>query len=109
MKRRGWLVIVILLIVVAGLLGSVLLLSAPAVEPTPVAETAKVEPPTPAVSTETIVLLHTNDFHGAVEPQKKGSGEIGGLVCERRAAAAFSRVAGAARRRLPAGPARGAR
>ena len=29
---------------------------------------------------ETIVLLHTNDFHGAVEAEEDGPGERGGLV-----------------------------
>ncbi len=37
---------------------------------------------TPVSTIETVVILHTNDFHGAVEPEIEGSGggESGGLV-----------------------------
>lgn len=52
--------------------------------PAPVTEQAPSIPPNTRDSTETIVILHTNDFHGAVEPEEiQGSGgtsEEGGLV-----------------------------
>lgn len=45
---------------------------------------APIIPAEPASSTETILILHTNDFHGAVEPEtfqgSGGTGEQGGLV-----------------------------
>lgn len=55
-------------------------------EPKPTATwtAAPVTPAEPASSTETILILHTNDFHGAVEPEtfqgSGGTGEQGGLV-----------------------------
>ena len=78
------------------LLAILLLLSACATTPTDAPATVTIEAPAPATGevpadsdsegepTETIVILHTNDFHGAVEPEKGrgtgGTSEEGGLV-----------------------------
>jgi 2',3'-cyclic-nucleotide 2'-phosphodiesterase (5'-nucleotidase family) len=106
MKRSWLLVIALLLVTVAVVVGWSILQSNPpagedaitstVTEPgvpatgtesadtspvTPAAENTNPPPAGPAAQTETIILLHTNDFHGAVEPQASGSGgEIGGLV-----------------------------
>jgi 5'-nucleotidase/UDP-sugar diphosphatase len=106
MKKRGWALFCLLFVAAAVLVGCG---SLGAHEPTrepaappPVAEsgptqesslapeTETVSPsaesgPSPAPgaesgATETIVILHTNDFHGAIEPQGEGSGARGGLV-----------------------------
>jgi 2',3'-cyclic-nucleotide 2'-phosphodiesterase (5'-nucleotidase family) len=97
MKRTVWIVAILLLVAIAIALGVVLLSrlgdGPQAAESTPVVTepasvgvgTASVTigptaPAEPAVaepaSTETIILLHTNDFHGAIEPD----GTRGGLV-----------------------------
>ncbi len=56
----------------------------PTVTPAPVTDEVPVTPDDAGDPTETIVILHTNDFHGAVEPEEiQGSGatsEEGGLV-----------------------------
>ena len=86
MKRLGWLAVAVLL-VIAVVFGGYLLLSSrlPAdegpddtVSATGAQEAIVHETPL----TETIVILHTNDFHGAVEPEVMagGEGESGGLV-----------------------------
>ncbi|NIV28805.1 MAG: hypothetical protein GWN58_04605, partial [Anaerolineae bacterium] len=72
---------------------ALVLLSGCATTPTaaPPPSTGEALPPvtdeTPAGSegagepTETIIILHTNDFHGAVEPEEgRGASEEGGLV-----------------------------
>ena len=69
-------------------LAAIMLLSGCATTPTDTPPTITIEAPPSSDSagkpTETIVILHTNDFHGAVEPEEiQGSGgtsEEGGLV-----------------------------
>jgi 5'-nucleotidase/UDP-sugar diphosphatase len=82
MNRLGSTAIAILLLI-AGIVGACA--SAPSVlphsgSPTPAAEATAAVPITPTASTETIVILHTNDFHGAVEPAVQGDTQSGGLV-----------------------------
>ena len=82
MKRLGSIAIAILLFI-AGIVGA----CAPAPSgsptaggPTPAARETAAAPIAPTASTETIVILHTNDFHGAVEPAVQGSTQSGGLA-----------------------------
>lgn len=96
MKKLVWLVIAIAALAAVVLVIASLSSDKPvAVEPSAVpVETAAVVDDVPATagaapatpdgvsgSAATITILHTNDFHGAVEPQVSGSGkESGGLV-----------------------------
>jgi 5'-nucleotidase/UDP-sugar diphosphatase len=95
MKRLVLLTAIVLLLVAAVWIGARSLLSSPgdadvlsdaasATEtqlalPTEVTERAT---DAPIDSTETVIILHTNDFHGAVGPEvdASGGGESGGLV-----------------------------
>jgi 2',3'-cyclic-nucleotide 2'-phosphodiesterase (5'-nucleotidase family) len=104
MRKFGWLTLAILLVVAVAAVGYALLswdieappdggptavaggAAATATEPAaiestatePVAKQPAEEAPT---GTETITILHTNDFHGAIEPKEEsGGGETGGLV-----------------------------
>jgi 5'-nucleotidase/UDP-sugar diphosphatase len=85
MKRLGWLAAIALLVVAVVAMGAVLLSSnAPTDDrPTAVAKTPGATPEPATGSTETIIILHTNDLHGAVEPEGGSggdAGESGGLV-----------------------------
>jgi 2',3'-cyclic-nucleotide 2'-phosphodiesterase (5'-nucleotidase family) len=54
---------------------------APSTESQPVGEPgAGGDSTTSRNGTEKVVILHTNDFHGAIEPETRNSGEAGGLV-----------------------------
>jgi 2',3'-cyclic-nucleotide 2'-phosphodiesterase (5'-nucleotidase family) len=82
MKRLGSTAIAILLLI-AGIVGACApapFASPAAGEPTPTAAETAATPIVPTASTETVVILHTNDFHGAVEPAIQGSTQSGGLV-----------------------------
>jgi 5'-nucleotidase/UDP-sugar diphosphatase len=83
MKKLGWLALAVLL-VVAMLLVGYALLSPPTLpdKPVMVADVTDTVPVEPTSSTETIVILYTNDLHGAVEPKVVDStqSESGGLV-----------------------------
>jgi 5'-nucleotidase/UDP-sugar diphosphatase len=85
MKRLWWLAAIVLVLGAVALVGAVLLPSnAPTNDgPTAVAEITGATPPAATNSIETIIILHTNDLHGAVEPEARsggGLGESGGLV-----------------------------
>jgi 5'-nucleotidase/UDP-sugar diphosphatase len=97
MKRWGWLIVAVVLMVAAVL---ILYLSSPGVSSetkptvaevdtgvmegkrTPAAVATQTGPVASQDLTEKVVILHTNDFHGAVEPQVSAGGahETGGLV-----------------------------
>lgn len=85
MKRLEWLAAVALLVVTMVVVGIAFLSSSVPTDDQPTAE-ADFTDATPAPTngvTETVVILHTNDFHGAVEPEAGGAGgagESGGLV-----------------------------
>jgi 5'-nucleotidase / UDP-sugar diphosphatase len=86
MKRRRWLALV-LMCIGAVLLMAYGLLSATRPSALPPAEAATTEAGTaPATSQghtrrrERVVLLYTNDLHGAVEVKGNHKGEVGGLV-----------------------------
>ncbi len=88
MKRALWLIAAILVVAIVGYI----LLSPGPETPTgdgpaspaesqPVGESGdEAAPGAPRSGTEKIVILHTNDFHGAIEPEARNSGETGGLV-----------------------------
>ncbi len=95
MKRFVVLTAIVLLIAGAAWAGTRLLTSSPpdGPEPSVVARATEIQPPlhqeepehtadSPSATTETVIILHTNDFHGAVEPDVDGSAgdESGGLV-----------------------------
>jgi 5'-nucleotidase/UDP-sugar diphosphatase len=92
MKKLVWIAAVLLLVAVAVGLGVLLLSRPPAVpegtatEPKgtasePESATAAPKDTESAISTETIILLHTNDLHGAVEPDEaEGRGGLVNLV-----------------------------
>jgi 5'-nucleotidase/UDP-sugar diphosphatase len=85
MKRLWWLAAIVLVLGAVALVGTVFLSSnVPTNDgPTAVAEITDATPAPATDSTETIVILHTNDLHGAVEPEARsrgGPGESGGLV-----------------------------
>jgi len=70
--RKRYRNVVLLLLAVAVLAGC-----SPATAPTAGSEIE----PEPSQATERIIILHTNDIHGAVEPVSSGSkGESGGLL-----------------------------
>jgi 5'-nucleotidase/UDP-sugar diphosphatase len=75
MNRLGSIAIAILLLI-AGIVGA----CAPAPSISPGAGVTAAAPIAPTASTETVVILHTNDFHGAVEPAVQGNTPSGGLV-----------------------------
>jgi 5'-nucleotidase/UDP-sugar diphosphatase len=81
MKRIRLSVAVLSLVLIAALVVAILLLSKPAAEPAAEAVATGPVATEPADSTETIVILHTNDFHGAIEPDAtKGTGGLVNLV-----------------------------
>jgi 2',3'-cyclic-nucleotide 2'-phosphodiesterase/3'-nucleotidase/5'-nucleotidase len=88
MRKPLWFTVGLVFVVVMVLVGYTLCMSGrPAGEAPPVAGLLAAEPadqmePARPGTSETIVLLHTNDFHGAVQPvaRSDGSGESGGLV-----------------------------
>jgi 5'-nucleotidase/UDP-sugar diphosphatase len=81
MKRPGWLFVAFVFVILAALLGGCAtppggLVATPR-------DTAVATAALPSASTdrsETIVLLHTNDLHGAVEPNEDGEGGLVNLV-----------------------------
>ncbi len=104
MRKLGWVAIAILVVLVASI-GVYLLVSSPvpageespallqvmdpsSISPSTLTEglTPEIIPPASAqpqsTTTETIIILHTNDFHGAIEPQVEGGEQVesGGLV-----------------------------
>ena len=104
MRKLGWVAIAILVVLVVSI-GVYLLVSSPvpageespallqvmdpsSISPSTLTEglTPEIIPPASAqpqsTTTETIIILHTNDFHGAIEPQVEGGEQVesGGLV-----------------------------
>lgn len=75
MKRSIWIILAVLLLVAAAAM-SLLLLRQQAAPPAPSGEATAV----PTTTATTIVLLHTNDLHGAVEPEADGQGGLVNLV-----------------------------
>jgi 5'-nucleotidase/UDP-sugar diphosphatase len=82
MNRLGSIAVAILLLIagIAGACTPAPPVSSPAGRPTTAAGETAAASIAPAASTETVVILHTNDFHGAVEPAVQGSTQSGGLV-----------------------------
>ena len=95
MKRLCLLIAIVLLLAAAAWVGTRLLTPSPPEGPDPsaVASATETQPALPENApglattsargtTETVIILHTNDFHGAVEPEVDGSthDESGGLV-----------------------------
>ena len=78
MKRSGWLVLAAVLVVAAVLAGAWVLLRQPPADARHPRRPGHRRANRPDRPEETIVILHTNDFHGAVEPD--GGRADGGLV-----------------------------
>ncbi len=83
MIRTRWLGIALVLLAVV-LAGGYALLRPDAGPEAPAGAVTQEPAAAPTASTETIILLHTNDFHGAIAPQQGTTGsnasESGGLI-----------------------------
>jgi 2',3'-cyclic-nucleotide 2'-phosphodiesterase (5'-nucleotidase family) len=79
MKRQILWLAVVLVVVAAAALGGYWLWSSGRLAQTPAAPAEEAGAGSEQ-ALERIVLLHTNDFHGAIEAEEEGAGERGGLV-----------------------------
>jgi 5'-nucleotidase/UDP-sugar diphosphatase len=81
MKRAHLSIVVLSLVLITALVVAILLVSKPAAEPAGDAVATGPVATGPVDSTEAIVILHTNDIHGAVEPDEtRGTGGLVNLV-----------------------------
>jgi 5'-nucleotidase/UDP-sugar diphosphatase len=84
MRKAGWLALALMVAAAVVLAGYGLFAVATSIGVRPDATLPAAKdggPPLAAEPTERIVILHTNDFHGAIEPREDGAGgQTGGLI-----------------------------